>query len=116
MGLVTDFQRPTKEESIRREKESADLLGGKRIAGSGSGRHPGDIMTEVFLIDQKFTDKKSISVTRKMLHKISREAVEACRDGNISKSPCIELNFSGEERWYVVNETMFREMHDLLGG
>jgi hypothetical protein len=59
----------------RNEEELAKTTGGRRQPASGalSGRK-GDVRENGFLVDDKFTDAKSFTITREMWLKITREA------------------------------------------
>lgn len=65
---------------------------GKRTTGSGNRWHsPGDIKSDVFLIDCKQTDKNSYSVSRDTWNKIYEEALFSYR------IPMLSLDISGTE-------------------
>jgi hypothetical protein len=71
------------------EKALAKRLGGSTTPASGAtDSKKGDIVVGEFLLDDKSTIKDSLTVTKDMLIKISREAREA------GKSPALSLSFS----------------------
>ena len=58
------------------EKLDAKRFGGRQQIGSGiTWSAPGDVRTEKFLIDSKFTEKKSYSVSKKTWDKLYEEAL-----------------------------------------
>lgn len=60
---------------LKEKKDSKDFLG-RRIKGSGNQwASPGDIKNAVFLIDSKYTSKKSYSITLETWNKIADEAL-----------------------------------------
>lgn len=81
--------------SQHHEKRLADLLDGSRPAASGAfWSRKGDVRTDEFLIEHKYTSKNSISVTRAVLDKIRSEAI---LDGRM---PVLALHIAGRD--YVV--------------
>lgn len=99
---------PDKKKINKHEKEIAKRLGGRRVAGSGAFESKGDISTDEFLIDDKSTVGKSITVTKDMLMKINREAREAAR------VPVLSLSFTkmglAGDTWYMIPEWRFKEL------
>jgi hypothetical protein len=72
----TPFKRATDQrKSVISEKAGAKLDGGRRVTGSGNKREKGDFRNDVWRIEDKFTDKKSFSLTVADLDKICREAL-----------------------------------------
>ena len=64
------------ERSPKQEKELAKKLGGRVPRGSGSGNEKGDVRVKgIARIEAKTTEKKSFSVTQKMLDKIEDAAL-----------------------------------------
>lgn len=60
----------------RKESKDAKDFGGRRVKASGSLWYaPGDVKTDKFLIDSKFTEKKSYSVSLKTWDKLFEEAL-----------------------------------------
>jgi hypothetical protein len=77
------------------ERRLADLLDGTIPAASGAfWTRKGDVRTEQFLIEHKYTAKKSFSVTRTVLDKIRNEAIMD------NRTPVLALHISGRD--YVV--------------
>lgn len=65
----------SKKKSQRKEKKVASELGGKPQPGSGNQYFaPGDIKLDNFLIEHKYTDSKSYSLTLATFDKIEQEA------------------------------------------
>lgn len=61
--------------SKAQEKKRAEETGGRLSAGSGSSyRSPGDVKSEDYLEEVKYTDKASYSLTVKVLNDIRRKA------------------------------------------
>lgn len=57
------------------EREAARLLGGRRHPASGAKWYAkGDLRANGFLIDDKYTDAASFTITRSMFRKIMQEA------------------------------------------
>jgi hypothetical protein len=99
-----------KKQANAHEKKLAKRLGGRRTPASGAlDGFKGDIVLNEFLIDDKLTDGKSITVTKDMIMKINREAREA------GKSPVLSLSFKGlglaGDTWYLIPEHVFRELN-----
>ena len=84
--------------------ETATAIGGKVVAGSGSGIHKGDVDAAVNRsprnwvpkIEEKFTDKQSISLKLDWIAKITDEALAAGRQPVVllrfvaAQAPCKE--------------------------
>ena len=82
-------------ESQYHEQRLADLLEGSRPAASGAfWSRKGDVRTDDFLIEHKYTAKKSMSMSRTVLDKIRDEAI---LDGRI---PVLAVHIGGRD--YVV--------------
>jgi hypothetical protein len=62
---------------MRSEREGAKLDGGRVTPMSGAGRQKGDYHANGYLIEDKYTDKESFSITLKMLAKTTSEAFAA---------------------------------------
>lgn len=68
-------QKNNKVKATSRERSLAKRLGGRAVPASGAiAGMPGDIETERFLIDDKFTGQKAYTLTIKTLDKLTREA------------------------------------------
>jgi hypothetical protein len=95
----------------QREKELARDLGGRRQPASGAfWNQPGDVITEWFLVESKYTSALSFSITLDHLTKIRAEA------GLKNRSPVmvIELGTANPpEKWVVMP---YEEWKALLGG
>lgn len=88
------------------EKRLAKRIGATRQPASGALDHrKGDMLLGDFLLDDKHTSGKSISITVEQLVKLNREAREA------GKEPCLSLSFeqmqSASPTWYLVPEYVF---------
>ena len=78
--------------SARHERQVAREVGGKVQAGSGtSWRARGDVKTDTYLIEHKYTDKRSFSVTRKIINQVRQDAQRQGKDW------CIIIHFDGIE-------------------
>lgn len=76
----TPWGRASQQQRSRRsEDEAAKLEGGRRVPMSGAGRSKGDIRTSEFLIEDKFTDAASFTLTKADLDKIQRHALVSGR-------------------------------------
>jgi hypothetical protein len=79
------------------ERRLADLLGGTRPAASGAfWTRKGDVRSETYLVEHKYTAKNSISVSRSVLDKIRTEAIMD------SRVPVLALHIAG--RNYILQE------------
>ena len=66
-----------KKKSAGKEKSIAKELGGKAQPGSGNQFNAkGDVKLDDYLIEHKYTDKKSYSLNKDTFKKIEREAQE----------------------------------------
>ena len=93
--VVTPWLEPNKTRARRsnqHERRIAEELGGKREKRSGgaywsdsdrSRTDGGDIITDAFYLEHKRTDKKSLSVKREWLQKISQAALMKSRDPGV---------------------------------
>ena len=62
--------------SRRQENETAKAIGGLPTPASGAFWHrKGDVRSKEYLLEAKYTDKKSISVNKAVWEKIRREAL-----------------------------------------
>lgn len=112
------------EASDEQEDRVAARLGGERVIGSGSGRIPagvgsaiprrrvggkGDVKHDLVLVECKTTLKKSISIKKEYLVKITLEAED------IRKTPAVVISFEGmprgvERDWALVPLPVAREI------
>jgi len=66
-----------RKKSQRQEKDDAKFFGGKdRVASGAMWDCKGDVKSEMFLIEDKFTDADKFVFTRKVWDKISKEATK----------------------------------------
>ena len=81
-------QKHNKKKAQKRERDLAEELGGKATPNSGATpMSPGDVHLPDFLLDDKFTGKKSYSVTTETLNKLCREA------RSLGKDPALVIHF-----------------------
>lgn len=71
------------------EKQIAKETGGSRNAGSGAFSRKGDVRAGEFLIEAKWTSKRSISLKAEVLEKIVSEAL---REG---RTPVVQVELNG---------------------
>ena len=57
----------------------------------------GDLKTETHLIECKYTEKKSFSITRKILEKLWEEALDS------NKLPALVIGIKGEKDTFIIN-------------
>lgn len=108
------LNRGTHKHGQKSERKTAKRLGGATRPGSGSlDGAKGDIMLPQFLIENKCTEHKSISLKLDWLDKISREARAE------GKAPGLAIQFVDKNghsvrgrRWVLILEDEFREMSD----
>lgn len=109
----TDRQsRGTHKHGQKSERKTAKRLGGTTRPGSGSvDGAKGDILLSDYLVENKCTEHKSISLKLEWLNKIS---VEAREEG---KSPALSIQFVDKQgnskkrgRWVLITEDDFKEM------
>lgn len=83
----------------KKEKKDSKDFGGSRQRSSGSTWFaPGDVKTDKFLIDSKFTEKNSYSLNKQTLDKIYEEALFQDR------IPMLSLDIAGTEVVVVFKE------------
>tara|TARA_B100000809_G_C15104250_1_gene518104 strand:+ start:268 stop:615 length:348 start_codon:yes stop_codon:yes gene_type:complete len=101
-----------KKKSTADENRIAKEFGGHRQPASGAiSGLKGDVITESFLIEHKFTEKGSFSITRGLLSKIVREAYG---EGRV---PLLCIKFDStpaglENEWVLIPKGEFLEMTD----
>ena len=96
--------------AMDREKKLAKRLGGFAQPGSGSGDDKGDVITDDYLIDDKFTDSKSYTVTVETLNKLSREA------RNHDKEPILLIKYTKKMPPFTPSEWCLIPGYLLLNG
>lgn len=81
-------QKSNKKKAQDREQKLGDRFKGEATPNSGAtpGR-PGDVSLKEFLVEDKFTGRKSYSVTCELLNKICKEAY------SVGKSPAFIVHF-----------------------
>ena len=91
-------------ESQRQERRISDTYDGQVSAASGAMWHrKGDVRAEDLLIEAKWTEKKSFSVSKDMLDKIEREATLESREW------MLYLTMQGQD--YVIVDADVFEMY-----
>lgn len=111
----TDRQnRGTHTHGQKSEQKTAKRLGGRTRPGSGAvAGAKGDILLTDFLVENKCTEHRSISIKLDWLDKISVEAREE------SKIPALSIQFVDKAgnsmrhaRWVMIPEDEFRELSE----
>lgn len=108
MTLVDRLKKPHSH-GQRSEKKTAKRIGGSANAGSGAIEgFKGDITLRDFLVENKSTEHKSVSIKLEWLDKISREARE------LGKDPALSIQFVDKQgnplrggRWVLIPEDEF---------
>ncbi len=91
-------------QSQKHEKRIADKYEGQVSAASGAfWSRKGDVRTDRFLIEHKYTAAKSISLKLAVLQKIEREAIKD------SRTPVLALSVGGRN-YVVLTEDDFDEL------
>lgn len=90
----------SKNKSKKQEKSIAKQVGGSLVANSGSGRAKGDVNTDFFKIEIKYTDNKFIKLNYDWLNKIEEEAFS---DG---RYPALYFDILGAE-WVCIRKQEF---------
>jgi len=90
--------RSVKERAQRRERSAAKEIGGRSVIGSGAlWFDKGDIKTEKFLIEDKFTDADSYTINLSTLKTVEKQAAK------VHKVPFLRFGFEK----YGTNYIMF---------
>lgn len=91
------------------EKKKVRQFGGKRTPGSGNKwGFRGDIKDDIFLMEDKYTDQKSFSITEKLWNKAKTEALKE------SRRPAFRVTFASGLSFIVVDEPDLFEILDKL--
>lgn len=91
-------------QSQKHEKRIAKTIGGKETAASGAfWSRKGDVRNESYLIEHKWTGKKSKTIKSDELKKITNEAI---MDG---RTPVFGIHLDGED-YVIMLETDFMEI------
>jgi len=102
--MKTDGQK----ESLKHEKRLAKLIGGQRSAGSGAfWSRKGDVRNATYLIEHKYTSKKSVTISHEVLKKITKEAILD------SRIPVLGLSLGGEN-FVVLLEEDFLALDNMI--
>ena len=111
MGIVERANKSGHDHGQRSERKTAKRLGTKPNAGSGSIEgFKGDITLADFLVENKSTEHRSISLKMDWLDKIGREARE------VGKLPALSIQFVDKQgnsvvggRWVLIPEDEFQD-------
>lgn len=103
----------TKRRSRRQEEWVARVLRGNLVPGSGAFDRPGDVRTELFLVECKTTAENSFRLTCEVIGKLTAEAESEAR------SPMLALRFENagagvEPDWFAVPARVFLSLLDSL--
>lgn len=97
-------------ESRKHEDRLAKAVGGKRNAASGAfWSRKGDVRNHLYLLEHKWTGKKSFTVKSEELEKITTEAV---LDGRI---PVFGIHLNGHN-YVLTTEDDFLELFSIIAG
>lgn len=89
------------------EKRLAKVIGGTRVAGSGSfWSRKGDVRSDKYLIEHKYTSKASYGLKAEDLQKLEKEAIMVGREPLF----CISL---GGKNYVIQTEDDWLAMTDL---
>jgi hypothetical protein len=102
----------TRKRSKRSEQSAAKVFGGRVQPNSGAlpkASLKGDVKSNLFLVDDKFTDKMSYSLKVETWRKISDEAWRAHR------RPAMRINFNDGDALIVLDEQSFMELKEKAG-
>jgi hypothetical protein len=97
-----------KKTSQKLEKKMAKMLNGRTTPGSGAfSGHKGDVMSEIWLGEHKYTDAEEYRFNRSIWSKISREASEK------RKLPVLEIVLDQSNRHYRLIFIDLQNFYDL---
>ena len=97
-------------QSQAHEKRIAKAIGGSTTAASGAfWSRKGDVRSNDFLVEHKWTGKKTKTISSAELKKITNEAI---MDG---RTPVFGIHLDGED-YVILLETDFLELRDKLHG
>lgn len=93
------------------EKDTEDVVSGKRTPGSGSKAHSkGDVRSSEYLVECKSTERLSMSFKLAWLEKITSEAADA------GKIPLVSVRFDqavvASKDWVMIPVDFFEELTD----
>lgn len=98
---------PLQKLSDKQEKDTAKAFGGKVQPGSGSGwLHRQDVKADGYLIEDKRTGNKSISIKTSDWEQLRKEAILSDR------VPIMEIELGGRKYAMLLRDDLL----DLLGG
>ena len=105
--------RSKRQKSIDQENRAARLIGGKRVRGSGSVLvNPSDAISSEIMVECKYVDTESMSISRGVLSKIEEDAL------NANKIPMLMFGFSDgnivKNNWVAFPEYAFEKISKYL--
>lgn len=103
----------TREVSSKQEKMIAKTLGGKRTANSGATPfQKGDVLLDDWVIEAKtcMQPKSSFSIKKQWLVKNREEQFSM---GKLYNALCFDFG-DEKERYYIIDEKMFKQIVELL--
>jgi hypothetical protein len=96
-------------ESQKHEKRLAKTLGGSTVAASGAfWSRKGDVRSEKYLVEHKFTDAKSYSLKAEDLVKLEKQAIMAGR------IPLFAVALGGKNYFILLEDDYLAETGDDL--
>lgn len=109
---IIDRQNKVHKHGQRAEKKTSSRLGVRKNPGSGAIEGlKGDLTADDFLIENKSTEHRSMSVKLEWLEKISREARQ------VGRSPALTIQFVDKlgnpvpyGRWALIPEDEFKDV------
>ena len=97
-------------QSKKHELRLAKLVGGKRTAASGAfWNKKGDVRSEEYLFEHKWTGKKSFTLKSDVLEKIVTEAI---MDG---RTPAFGVSLN-DQNYILIEEHHFLELRSIIDG
>lgn len=98
----------TKRKTQKREREIASEIGGRAVPASGAFLgSPGDVKNDAWLYEVKQTEKKSYSLSLKVLRKMTQEAF------SVDRKPILLVSFEegvARDEFVVLPRRIFDEM------
>lgn len=107
------LMKSTREVSTAQEKQIAKSIGAKRTSNSGAGKFDkGDLVVDRWLIEAKtcMQPKNSFSIKKQWLTKLKEEQYAT---NKLYSSLCFDFG-DNKDRYYIIDENMFKQLIDLL--
>jgi hypothetical protein len=96
-------------ESQKHEKRLAKTLDGSTVAASGAfWSRKGDVRSEKYLVEHKFTDAKSYSLKAVDLQKLEKEAIM------VGRIPVFAVSLGGKNYFILLEDDYLAETGDDL--